>query len=400
MKAFAQSAAIAALDSAALASAFACLRLRLRLLGLVAGVGGGLPGRLRVLLGLRRRLLRLLEAPAGWRQGPPPSHPAAPRTRLYSAVPPTTHRSGPDALVGLGLQLLDVLLRGVEFLLRAFELLLCGESAACSRAPAACCRGPTGSSAPRSAGRRRRAPAVRSARSRACGTSPARPRPAARARCHRAGLRSPWGHARRRRPTRQSCPRVCSRHVCTTQDGSASCASTAPWTLPWMWSAPIRSMTPSASSTARTCGFTRASRSVDAVGFGELVDLPDLRRALGVDEVDALEIEHERAARSAVLGQRADAILERFGGGEEEAAVEAQDHDARERLVGGVLVEVAEHLGPRLAAEQRHRRPRRDVDEPDRATATTPITTPASTPTESTPTIAATATQKSKRVTR
>ena len=30
----------------------------------------------------------------------------------------------------------------------------------------------------------------------------------------------------------------------------------------------------------------------------------------------------------------------------------------------GVLVEVAEHLGPGLAAEQRHRRPRRDVDEP------------------------------------
>ena len=48
----------------------------------------------------------------------------------------------------------------------------------------------------------------------------------------------------------------------------------------------------------------------------------------------------------AVLGERADAVLERFGGGEEEAAVEAQDHDAGERLIGGVLDEVAEDLGP------------------------------------------------------
>ena len=42
---------------------------------------------------------------------------------------------------------------------------------------------------------------------------------------------------------------------------SANCASSAAWTVPWMWSAPIRSTTPSASRTARTCGFTRASRS-------------------------------------------------------------------------------------------------------------------------------------------
>ena len=38
-------------------------------------------------------------------------------------------------------------------------------------------------------------------------------------------------------------------------------ASTARWTLPWMWSGPILSATPSAWSTARTCGFGRAMRS-------------------------------------------------------------------------------------------------------------------------------------------
>ena len=127
----------------------------------------------------------------------------------------------------------------------------------------------------------------------------------------------------------------------------------------------MRSTTPSACSTARTCGLTPGQPQRDAVGLGELVDLGQLGRALGVDEVDALEIEHERAGAIAVLGQRADAILERLGGGEEEAAVEAQDGDAGERLVTRVLVEVAEDLRPGLAAEQGHRRSRRDVDEPD-----------------------------------
>ena len=129
------------------------------------------------------------------------------------------------------------------------------------------------------------------------------------------------------------------------------------------------------------------------------VELVQLRRALRVDEVDALEVEHERTQLVPSLGELADAVLERLGGGEEEAAVEPQDVDAREGLVVGVLGEVAEHLRPGLAAEQRHRGPGRDVDEPEERQDDAD-TTPASTPAESTPITAATATQKSNRVTR
>ena len=108
----------------------------------------------------------------------------------------------------------------------------------------------------------------------------------------------------------------------------------------------MRSTTPSVSRTRRTCGFTRASRNVTpsaSVSWWISVIFAD---ALGVDEVHPLEVEHERAGTGAVLDQAAHPVLERFGGGEEEAAVEAQHRDARGRLVVRVLVEVAEHLGP------------------------------------------------------
>ena len=52
--------------------------------------------------------------------------------------------------------------------------------------------------------------------------------------------------------------------------------------------------------------------------------LAELRCALGVDEVDACEVEHERVGSCRRPDQLADAVLERFGGGEEQAAVEAQ----------------------------------------------------------------------------
>ena len=114
-----------------------------------------------------------------------------------------------------------------------------------------------------------------------------------------------------------------------------------------------------------TGGFTRARRSVTPSACGDLVELGQLRRALGVDEVDALEVEHERVQpRLAVPDDRADAVVERLGGGEEQAAVETQHGDPRERLVAGVLVELAEHLGAGLAAEHRHPRRGRDVDQP------------------------------------
>src|SRR4029453_11114044 len=88
----------------------------------------------------------------------------------------------------------------------------------------------------------------------------------------------------------------------------------------------------------------------DAIGFGRFVDLGTFRRALGVDEVHALEIEYERTL-VAVLGELADALLERFRGREEQPAVHAQHGYALEGLVRGVLVEVPEDLGSGLPPE-------------------------------------------------
>jgi hypothetical protein len=74
-----------------------------------------------------------------------------------------------------------------------------------------------------------------------------------------------------------------------------------------------------------------------AVGSHELVNLGQLRRTLGVDEVHTLQIEHERTGWR-VVGEGAHAILERLGRGEEQTAIEAQNGNAGEGLVGGVLV--------------------------------------------------------------
>ena len=135
--------------------------------------------------------------------------------------------------------------------------------------------------------------------------------------------------------------------------------------------------------------------------FDQLLDLGELGGALRVDEVDALEVEHERtepvdvrlctartrsSSASAVAKNRPPSIRSTATPGK--------------RLVVGVLVEVAEHLRPRLATEQWHGRAASRRRSASRATATMPITTPGSTPADSTPTIAATAIQKSKRFTR
>ena len=67
--------------------------------------------------------------------------------------------------------------------------------------------------------------------------------------------------------------------------GRSMIASTARWTLPWMWSGPIVSATPSAWSTASTCGFSACEAELDALGVEELVDLgralpsPESRRS-------------------------------------------------------------------------------------------------------------------------
>src|SRR3954468_20323529 len=51
----------------------------------------------------------------------------------------------------------------------------------------------------------------------------------------------------------------------------------------------------------------------EAVGVREVEDLAELRGTLGVDEVHALEVEHQRIERPTVIGQPAHAVLERLG---------------------------------------------------------------------------------------
>ena len=132
-----------------------------------------------------------------------------------------------------------------------------------------------------------------------------------------------------------------------------------------MRSAPRVATIPSASRTSRTCGLTSGQSERDAVRLRDLVELGELRCSLRVDEIDAFEVDDERMqSRLAVPDDRADAIVERLSGGEEEAAVEAQRGDALKGLVTGILVELAERLAARLAAERGHPWRGCDIDEP------------------------------------
>ena len=132
-----------------------------------------------------------------------------------------------------------------------------------------------------------------------------------------------------------------------------------------MRSAPSRSTKPSARSTASTFGFTRASRSV----------APSLSTSSWIAAscsapCESMKLTPSRSSTSARSGAGPSSASSRtrsssaWARREEEAAVEPEHDDAGERLVARVLVEVAEHLRPGLAPEQRHRRRRGDVDEP------------------------------------
>ena len=63
----------------------------------------------------------------------------------------------------------------------------------------------------------------------------------------------------------------------------------------------------------------------------QLVELAQLRRPLRVDEVHALEVEHEGAQARVAVDDRADALVQRLGRREEEAAVDADHRDTRDR---------------------------------------------------------------------
>ena len=92
----------------------------------------------------------------------------------------------------------------------------------------------------------------------------------------------------------------------------------------------------------------------------------ELRRSLRVDEVHALEVQHERVQVRLVRGRRS-----RTRSSSAPAVAKnsppsmPDDRHAGIGLVVRVLVELAEHLRARLATQDRHRRAGRDVDEPD-----------------------------------
>ena len=94
----------------------------------------------------------------------------------------------------------------------------------------------------------------------------------------------------------------------------------------------------------------------------------------------------------------ADPVLEGVRGGEEQAAVQTQDHNTRELLVAGVLVQLPEHLSARLPSQQGHGG-RVATEMSQSSDSPIPIITPASTPNTSVPAMAAIAIQKSKRCT-
>lgn len=74
------------------------------------------------------------------------------------------------------------------------------------------------------------------------------------------------------------------------------------------------------------------------LGFEELVNVCQLGRALGVHEVNAFEIKDDRTRARRMFAQPAEPILERFGGCEEQTAIEADNPHPVKRLVAGVFV--------------------------------------------------------------
>ena len=131
-----------------------------------------------------------------------------------------------------------------------------------------------------------------------------------------------------------------------------------------MWSAPMRSTSPSASSTARTCGLTRARRSATpSASASAWISASFAAPWESTKLTPSRSSTSARAARPSSASSRTRSSSASAVAKNRPPSKRSTD-DARERLVAGVLVEVAEHLRAGLATEQRHRRPRRDVDEP------------------------------------
>ena len=125
----------------------------------------------------------------------------------------------------------------------------------------------------------------------------------------------------------------------------------------------MRSMIRSASRTARTCGLTPASRSVTPSAF--ISSWISVSFAAPWESMKLTPSRSSTSARWSVRPGRARGRAPRVPLRLRRTARRpCAGRRCRERLVGGVLVEIAEDLGPGLPAQQRHRRPRRDIDEP------------------------------------
>lgn len=111
--------------------------------------------------------------------------------------------------------------------------------------------------------------------------------------------------------------------------------------------------------------FDAGQAQADRGSIGEVGDLADLRRTLGVDEVDPLAVQDDSGKMLVRLDHLADPVLESVGGGEEQPAVEPDHGDSGELLAVWMLVEFAEDLGAGLASQHRHGRVGGYRDQPE-----------------------------------
>ena len=134
-----------------------------------------------------------------------------------------------------------------------------------------------------------------------------------------------------------------------------------------MWSAPSVVDDPvGRRGRARTCGFDAGQAQRDAVRLGDLVQLGQLRRPLRVDEIDAFEVEHDRVEPWA----RCSRITARTRSSSASAVAKKRPLSSRSTAIPGNVSSPGcssssrNDLRAGLAAEQRHPRRGRDVDQP------------------------------------
>ena len=83
---------------------------------------------------------------------------------------------------------------------------------------------------------------------------------------------------------------------------------------------------------------------------GQAEDFAQLRRPLRIDEVDPLAIEHYPGDPGGRQRHLPDPVLQSVGGGEEQPAIQPENHHPGVLLIAGVLVQVLTWIGAFLVA--------------------------------------------------